>query len=715
MQTRDDSPLHVLYIGADQDSTRSGAAGIERTCDHLSTVAASSRADGLKTLRTREIACVAYECDSRGGDDGEFEFEFEFESDSGFESESTLEFVDAVHERKPHVPVVLVARDAGSEALAVEAFRRGVADYVRAGGEVESPWSTLVDRIDDAIERSRVERNRRRSVAVVENGSDLVCAVDDDGVFTFAAPSVEEVLGYTPSELLDERGLEFVHPEDRDAVRETVRKLVENPTWVPTAEFRVKCADGRWTVIEATCHNHLDEPTIAEITVVGHEGDDETEGQCQLRALHETTRRLMNARTRQEIADITTEAARNVLRLPVNGVYFHDETGDRLVPAAVTRHGEELFDEFPMVERDDGNVWRAFRTGRPQVYDDVTTDSNASTPETSIRSELVLPLGDHGVFVAGSIDVADFEDRTVSLANVLAANVERALDRASRQDELKARERTLAAQNERLERFSSIVAHDLQSPLAVVSGNLDLARTESDDADRYLAEAARTLERMQRIIDDLLWLAREGREIGSVTTVELSRVTRFAWGHVDTEAATLENTQIPNVQFQADEDRTVQLLENLFRNAVEHGSTSRSESRDDSETSVDHDRTSARPEADDPLEYSPSDGDVTVRVDAGDDWFAVEDTGPGVPEPKRDAIFDTGYSTSADGTGYGLSIVETIVTAHGWEIDVTDGVDGGARFEITGIDSLEWGVEAAPQSESENKSERDDDSETDDE
>lgn len=671
MQTRDDGRSRVLYVAADRDAPRTAATGIEEAENHLSIVTASSREDGLETLRRREISCVVCEC--RVANDGG--------------TAPSLEFVDAVRERDPHVPFVLLAREAGSEALAVEAFRRGVTDYVQAGGQAESPWPTLADRIDAAVAQARTERNRRRFAAIVENSADLVCTVDEDGVFTFVSPSVERILEYAPSDLLGERGLEFVHPDDRDAVRETVEKLVDNPSWVPTAEFRAKCADGNWTVIEASYHNHLDDPTVDGITVVGHEGTDEAENQCQLRALHETTRRLMNARTHQEIADITTEAARNVLRLSVNGVYFHDEASDRLVPVAITRRGEALFDETPTFERGDGIVWTVFRTGRPQVYDDVTADPDAYNPDTPIRSELVLPLGDHGVFVAGSTDVADFEDRTVSLANVLAANVERALDRASRQDELKARERTLAAQNERLERFSSIVAHDLQSPLTVAAGNLDLATTESDDADRYLAEAASALERMQRIIDDLLWLAREGREIGSVTTVELNRVARFAWGHVDTEGATLEDTRIPDVRFQADEDRIVQVFENLFRNSVEHGSTS-----PDSQ---------ARRDA---LEHGV--GGVSVRVEAGDDWLAVEDTGPGIPESKRDDVFDTGYSTSADGTGYGLSIVETIVTAHGWEVDATDGADGGARFEITGIDSLEWGGEFESESETTNESER---------
>ncbi|WP_255491984.1 HAMP domain-containing sensor histidine kinase [Haloarcula sp. JP-L23] len=100
---------------------------------------------------------------------------------------------------------------------------------------------------------------------------------------------------------------------------------------------------------------------------------------------------------------------------------------------------------------------------------------------------------------------------------------------------------------------------------------------------------------------------------------------------------------------EADESRLQQLFENLFRNAIEHGGEA-----------------------------------VTVHVGALEDGtgFYVADDGPGIPSEKRDQIFDHGYSTVADGTGFGLTIVQPIVQAHGWELAVTESAEGGARFEI---------------------------------
>lgn len=78
--------------------------------------------------------------------------------------------------------------------------------------------------------------------------------------------------------------------------------------------------------------------------------------------------------------------------------------------------------------------------------------------------------------------------------------------------------------------------------------------------------------------------------------------------------------------------------------------------------------------------------DVAVRVGPLPDGFYPEDDGSGIPPAERDTVFDSGYSTSTNGTGFGLHTVRGIVDAHGWQIRVTDGADGGTRLEITGVE-----------------------------
>ncbi len=228
--------------------------------------------------------------------------------------------------------------------------------------------------------------------------------------------------------------------------------------------------------------------------------------------------------------------------------------------------------------------------------------------------------------------------------------------------ELKDRERQLARQNERLDRFISVVAHDLRNPLSVANGRVRLAQEDPEGG--HLAAVQTAHERMATLIDDLLTLARQGQSVSERSPIALADAVRNSWTTVETHNATL-NVEVSGT-IRADAGRLQQLFENLFRNSVEHGSTG------------------SRAPPGDAIEHGGH--DLTVTVGHGAAGFYVEDDGPGVPVDRRESVFDPGHSTTPSGTGFGLSIVREIVNAHGWTITVTEGSAGGARFEITGVD-----------------------------
>ena len=70
-------------------------------------------------------------------------------------------------------------------------------------------------------------------------------------------------------------------------------------------------------------------------------------------------------------------------------------------------------------------------------------------------------------------------------------------------------------------------------------------------------------------------------------------------------------------------------------------------------------------------------GDLEER-----EGFYVENDGVGIPPDEREHVFESGFSTSETGTGFGLSIAREIAEVHGWEISVTESEAGGARFEV---------------------------------
>lgn len=211
----------------------------------------------------------------------------------------------------------------------------------------------------------------------------------------------------------------------------------------------------------------------------------------------------------------------------------------------------------------------------------------------------------------------------------------------------KERERQLQRERDRLDELVSVLTHDLRNPLNVAFAHLD--QLQQDCTSDTIAPIGQALRRIEMLVDDLVTLAHQGDTIGETEPVALSTVLSDSWQTVETAEATL---QIQTEQvLTADRSRLRQLFANLIRNAVEHGGE-----------------------------------DVTVRVDDLPDGFFVADNGPGIPESDRDEVFDTGYSTAQTGTGFGLSIARRIAEAHDWTITVGESADGGARFEITGVE-----------------------------
>jgi signal transduction histidine kinase len=236
-----------------------------------------------------------------------------------------------------------------------------------------------------------------------------------------------------------------------------------------------------------------------------------------------------------------------------------------------------------------------------------------------------------------------------------------------------------------VDRVASVISHDLRNPLDVAKARLRAGR-EMEAGEDHLEHVEQAHDRMERIIQDVLTLARGEEVIEPEGTVDLGAVAEDAWETVETNGATLDVTDtLPSTV--ADRDRVKRLFENLFRNAVEHGSTSRQPPADDA---VEHGSTSPRSHApEDAVEHGGDDVEITVgRVGDGTTGFYIADDGPGIPAERQTAVFTPGYSSDEHGTGLGLAIVRRIADVHGWSVSVTDAEGGGARFEIVDVDPV---------------------------
>lgn len=371
----------------------------------------------------------------------------------------------------------------------------------------------------------------------------------------------------------------------------------------------------------------------------------------RFKALQETTTTLITASQKKSVCEHCVQFIETELNASLTGAWLYNASRNTLEPAAATTDATDTFDTHPTYTPGNSLSWNAFTDGEVQIYNTVHEHPDRYNPDTVIQSEIIIPLGSHGVLNIGSREPGAFDDVDVTTARILASITENVLDRIERETELQEQREELEQQNDRLEEFASIVSHDLRNPLNVANGYLELAKEDcQSDALKHIETAH---NRMETLITDMLHLAQAGQTIEETTRIPVGDTAEAAWEMVDTPSSA-ELTVTPRTTDYtviSDESRLRQLFENLFRNAVEHGG-----------------------------------GDVTVTVGVLDTdsktGFYVADDGPGIPVEDRDRVFESGYTTNENGSGLGLVTVQRIVDAHGWGVTVTRSTNGGARFEI---------------------------------
>ncbi|MFC7256123.1 PAS domain S-box protein [Haloplanus litoreus] len=648
----------VLYADDDADAAESTAAVLEREAGFTVETVGDART-GLARLDARDIDCVVsdYELSDRTG----------------------TEFLRAVRDRSPDLPFVLYT-GAGSEAVASEAISAGVTDYLRRDGHADE-HAILANRIHNAVERYRRERERRHHLDAIETAQEGI-AILNDGEFVYANEAYAALYGYDPEDLVGE-GWERLYPDDEmDRIREEVLPRVE--------------AEGRWH--GETTGLRADGSTFAEDHRLAT-----TDRGGLVCSVRDVSNRLK--------LDRQFEAVFEDPQMLV-GVLSPDgrlRKANRTAMEFVDADHEDLvgrpFSETPW--------WPEERRSEVEAWIERAADGEyVEYDATHVRSE----TGRRSV--NGTIrPVTDASGTIVSL-------IVSARDITERRDH----ERELQRRNDRLNEFTSVVSHDLRNPLNVATGHLSVARRDAECD--HLDETAHALDRMGDLIEDLLTLARAGERVSDFETVDLAETVRECWRNVSTTGTAIDVETARSIR--ADRSQLQHLLENLFRNSVEHGSTGSRNTADDSvehgstgsrntaddsvehgstgsrntaddsvehgstgsrntaDDSVEHGSTGSRNTADDSVEHGSTEAGtaangVSITVGECEGGFYIADDGPGIPEADRDAVFESGFSTSNEGTGFGLSIVAEIADAHDWVITITESAAGGTRFEITGV------------------------------
>lgn len=197
-----------------------------------------------------------------------------------------------------------------------------------------------------------------------------------------------------------------------------------------------------------------------------------------------------------------------------------------------------------------------------------------------------------------------------------------------------------------LETLVGVLSHDLRNPLNMIQGYTEMLANDLGDDER-IDRIAQAAARISEITEATLTFTKAG-SLTDTEPVDLEDIVEAAWRNVDTKEATLVIDE--TYQFHGDRSLLLQLFENAFRNAIEHVGR-----------------------------------DCRVRVGALDRGFYIEDDGEGMTEELVEKALDADFSTQGTG-GLGISIIQAVAQAHGGTLRITSSDEGGARFEIAGLD-----------------------------
>ncbi|NND02602.1 MAG: PAS domain S-box protein [Acidimicrobiia bacterium] len=493
--------------------------------------------------------------------------------------------------------------------------------------------------------RRRLDKTQRQSDAMLQNVSDVIWTMGRTGEITWISPSVEDALGVPAEEVIGTNAVNLMHPDDIGRVLEAANDTAPGESTLSIEHRSRATATGPWVEFESRATNLVDDPAVGAWVLTSREITERKRTERELRKNEERYRLLAeNASDLIVRADpsgvwrYVSPSARTLL-----GREPSELVGSRIQDLAPAESIEDLADHFRAVLAGDGV--------QEIVHQLYRKDGSAIWVESASR-----PIRDPETSEVREIQIAA---RDITLRREAEEEVRKAMEAA---------EAATAAKSQ----FLANMSHEIRTPMNAILGMTELALGTdlSSEQYEYLETTRRSVDGLVSLVNDILDLSKiEAGKMELEAVLFSLRDTigdtlrtmgvRAAEKGLSLEQSIAED--VPDAVI-GDPGRMRQVLFNLVGNAIKF-------------TNVGQIVVAARVEALDG-------GGVTLH-------FSVEDTGIGIPEDKRDHIFDAfaqadgSITRKHGGTGLGLAISKQIVELMDGRMWLESQSGHGSTFHFT--------------------------------
>ena len=464
--------------------------------------------------------------------------------------------------------------------------------------------------------------------AVVQNSSDFVQFVSNEGKLKYVSPSVERILGFTDDEFINMDVVSLLHPDDIEKAISRYYNLLKAPFNTSTIEIRVRHKNGEWVWLESLATNLLDEPSVNAIVTNNRNITDRKIAEEGLVEKEKKYRTLMESASEgillsdrfANFTDVNTKACTML-------GYTEEELLKLNISDLVTKQEVEI---------------------RPLRFKELYAGITILTEREFIRKDGSIFYGEISAKMLGE--------------NVLQSFIRDVTERKIAAEQLKNQNEELIKINAELDKFVYRASHDLRAPLVSVLGLINIARIEKDQTvkESYYDLMTKSINKLDGFIQSIINFSRNSRVETTSEKIDLLSLIESSLDELKYMQSThnvVTNISLTGDDFYSDAFRLKLIFNNIISNAYRYSVQGREQAF----------------------------LNIEIEIKDIEAIFKFIDNGQGIPQESLGRIFEMFYRASGTnaGSGLGLYIVKDVIEALHGKIEVSSIYGKGTTFTIT--------------------------------